>query len=124
MLRLTGSEQAVAEIVAVAEHVASLTAAAAAFQLRPDVGVDSGGVAGEPLVVLVDENGAGDSAGLLAEIRAWARGALGVDRVPAVWRALANYHRLLEATWHKDRLIMDTGTLDELTKGCAALAVA
>ena len=37
----------------------------------------------------------------LAEIREWARQSLGVDRAPAVWRALAHHPRLLEATWRK-----------------------
>ena len=37
MLRLTGTERGVAEVAAVAEHVASLTATAAAFDLMPDV---------------------------------------------------------------------------------------
>lgn len=124
MVRLTGTERAVAEVAAVAEHVASLTAAAAAFQLRPDVPsetADDDGAAGVPLL---DERGAPDAAETLAEIRAWARSELGVDRVPAIWRALAHQPRLLEATWRKDRLVLGAGTLDELVKGCAALAVA
>ena len=49
----------------------------------------------------------------LSEIREWVRQALGVDRVPLVWRALAHHPRLLEATWRKDRLVFSAGTLDE-----------
>lgn len=124
MVRLTGSERAVAEVAAIAEHVASLTAVAAALQLRPDIPVDSGAGGGAPMVPLLDEGSAGDAAGTLAEIRAWARETLGVDRVPAVWRALAHHPRLLDATWRKDRLVLGAGTLDDLVKGCAALAVA
>ena len=124
MLRLTGTERAVAEVAAVAEHVASLTAAAAAFQLRPDIPLQAGDGVDPALVPLLDEGSAGDAAATLAEIREWARQALGVDRVPAVWRALAYHPRLLEATWRKDRLVFSAGTLDELVKGCAALAVA
>lgn len=123
MLRLTGTEHAVAEVAAIAEHVASLTAASAAFQLRPDIPSDSGDGIG-PLVPLLDEHAAGDATAILAEIREWARQALGVDRAPAVWRALAHHPRLLESTWRKDRLVLSAGTLDELVKGCAALAVA
>jgi hypothetical protein len=124
VLRLTGTERAVAEVAAVAEHVASLTAAASAFQLRPDILTESGDGAGAAVVPLLDERSAGDAAVTLAEIREWARQALGVDHVPAVWRALAHQPRLLEATWRKDRLVLSAGTLDELVKGCAALAVA
>lgn len=124
MLRLTGAERAVAEIAAVAEHVASLTAVAAAFQMRPDLPSPSI-VSDETLLIpLVDEDGSGETAETLAEIRAWARQALGVDRAPAIWRALARDPRLLDATWRKDRLVLGEGTLDELVKGCAALAVA
>jgi len=123
VLRLTGTERAVAEVAAIAEHVASLTAAAAAFQLRPDIPSGSGD--GDAAVVpLLDERSAGDAAATLAEIRVWARDALGVDHIPALWRALAHQPRLLDATWRKDRLVLAAGTLDELVKGCAALAVA
>lgn len=124
MLRLTGTERAVAEVAAVAEHVASLTAAAAAFQLRPDIPSESADGSRPAVVPLLDEQSAGDAAATLAEIREWARQVLGVDRVPAVWRALAHQPRLLDATWRKDRLVLSAGTLDELVKGCAALAVA
>lgn len=124
MLRLTGTERAVAEVAAVAEHVASLTAAAAAFQLRPDIPSESADGSSPAVVPLLDEQSAGDAAATLAEIRDWARDALGIDRVPAVWRALAHQPRLLDATWRKDRLVLSAGTLDELVKGCAALAVA
>jgi hypothetical protein len=123
VVRLTGSERAVAEVAAVAEHVASLTAASAAFQLSADVPDDG---AGNPtaIVSLLDEQSAPEAAPTLAEIRAWSREALGVDRAPAIWRALAHQPRLLEATWRKDRLVLGAGVLDELVKGCAALAVA
>jgi hypothetical protein len=124
VVRLTGTERAVAEIAAIAEHVASLTAAAAAFQLRPDVPLDAGGGTAAAVVPLLDETSAGDAAPTLAEIRTWAREALGMEGVPAVWRALAHQPKLLGATWSKDRLVFGRGALDELVKGCAALAVA
>ena len=93
MLRLTGTERAVAEVAAVAEHVASLTAAAAAFHLRPDIPSQTEDGADPALVPLLDDGSAGEAAATLAEIRAWARRDLGVDRVPAVWRALAHHPR-------------------------------
>jgi hypothetical protein len=126
VLRLAKTERAVAEVAAVAEHIASLTAATAAFQLKPDVPSESVG-ADTPLIPLVDERDAGQATPLLAEIREWSRRSLGADRVPAIWRALAHDPRLLEATWRKDRLALDAGpagAVDELVKGCAALAVA
>jgi hypothetical protein len=122
VLRLTGAERSVAEVAAVAEHVASLTSAAAAFDLRPDVphaAVDS--VATVPLL---DETSAPEAAETLAEIRGWAQDVLGIEHIPAVWRALAHLPRLLESTWRKDRLVLSAGVLDELVKGCAALAIA
>ena len=122
MLRLTGTDRAVAEIAAVAEHIASLTAAASALGLAPDVPPGAG--AGAPLVALLDEQSAPDAAAVLAEIRQWSAPALGVDHAPAFWRALAHHPRLLEATWRKDRLILSAGALDEFTTLCAALAVA
>jgi hypothetical protein len=122
VLRLTGSERAVAEVAAVAEHVASLTGATAAFQLRPDVPQSSR--EGNSLVSCMDNAASGEAARVLDEIRQWARQVLGIEHVPAVWRVLAHDPRLLETTWRKDRLIMGPGTLDELVKGCAALAVA
>lgn len=124
MLRLTGTARAVVEIAAIAEHVASLTAATVAFELRPDVplAVDDDGRT--PLVPLVDEAHAGEAADTLAQIRDWATQALGINHVPAVWRALAHDPRLLESTWRKDQLVLAAGTLDEVVKGCVALAVA
>lgn len=104
VLRLTGTERAVAEVAAVAEHVASLTTVAAAFQLRADVPSSPGTGDGGALVALLDEHSA--------------------HHVPAIWRALAHQPRLLDATWRKDRLILSAGRIDEFVKACVALAVA
>src|SRR3989442_839422 len=122
-MRLTQNDRAVAELAAIAEHVASLTAAAAAFQLAPDVPSAASGD-GTTLIPLVDDAYSGEAAEVLAEIRGWARQALSIEHVPAVWRALAHHPRLLESTWRKDQLVLSAGTLDTLVKGCAALAVA
>jgi hypothetical protein len=124
VVRLTGTERAVAEVAAIAEHVASLTTATAAFQLRPDIPSEAPDGVGAAVVPLLEENNGAEAAAILTEIRTWAGRALGVDRIPAVWRALAHQPRLLEATWRKDRLVLGAGALDELVKGCAALAVA
>ena len=124
MLRLTGTARAVAEIVAIAEHVATLTTAAAAFQLKVDVPYSASEERYAPLIPLVSESNAGEAADTLRRIQEWASDALGIDRAPAIWRALAHDPRLLEATWRKDQLVFARGALDELVKGCAALAVA
>jgi len=112
VVRLTGTERAVAEVAAIAEHVASLTTAAAAFQLRPDIPSEIPDGVGAAAVLLLDEHNAAEAAAILTEIRTWAGQALGVDRIPAVWRALAHQPRLLEATWRKDPLVLGTGALD------------
>jgi hypothetical protein len=112
------------EVVAIAEHIASLTAAAAAFQLSPDVPVATRAERNEPLIPFVDDSTAGESAETLREIKAWARHALAIDHTPAVWRAMANDPRLLDTTWRKDRLVLGAGVLDELIKACVALAIA
>lgn len=113
------------DIAAVAEHVASLTAAASAFQLSPDVPAEASPAGAPPsLVSLRNEDSPAEAAGVLEEIQTWAREALDVDHVPAIWRALAHQPRLLQATWQKDRLVLGASVLDEVVKGCAALAVA
>lgn len=122
MLRLTKSERAVAEIAAAAEHMASLTAAAAGLMLPPDVPEASG--ANESSVALLAEDTAPAAAPILSEIRDWSRRALGIEHIPSIWRALANHPRQLEATWRKNRLVLQAGVLDEPTKAGAALAVA
>ena len=123
MLRLTGSERAVAEIAAIAEHMASLTAASAGFMLQADVPAPAESSA-RPTVPLLDEEAAPAAAAILAEIREWSQRALGIQHIPSVWRALAHHPRLLEAVWRKNRLVLSAGVLDERTKAGAALAVA
>jgi hypothetical protein len=123
VLRLTGSERAVAEIAAVAEHIASLTAAAAGFMLQSDVPDPAGALSGSTVPLLEAET-APQAASILAEIREWSQRALGIQHIPSVWRALAHNPRLLEAVWRKNRLVLTAGVLDERTKAGAALAVA
>ncbi|MGE0351553.1 hypothetical protein [Hydrogenophaga sp.] len=115
MLRLTGEDRAVAEVAAVAEHVASLTVAATGLGIGRGAG---------PLVPLLDEAGAPQSAATLGEIRAWSQACLADDGIPEFWRALAHHPRLLAATWRKERVAMASGVIDEVVKTYAALAVA
>jgi hypothetical protein len=122
VLRLGVSERGVTEIMAVAEHVAGLTAAAEGLLLAPDVPAAPAD-ASPGLVALADET-APQAADALAEVRAWAAAALGVDAVPTFWRVLAHRPGLLAATWAKDRLVMGAGEVDAATKACVGLAVA
>jgi hypothetical protein len=101
VLRLTGTERAVAEIVAVAEHVASLTTAAAAFHLAPDVPEATHRDAA--LVPPVDAGSAGEVSPTLSEIAEWSAQILRISHVPVIWRVMAHQPRLLETTWRKDR---------------------
>jgi len=47
----------------------------------------------------------------------------GIERVPNIWRALANHPDHLEETWQKLKAIMRPGKLDLLTKEIIALSV-
>jgi hypothetical protein len=123
VLRLGKSEQAVTEIMAVAEHVNSMAVLAEGFRLRPDVPRAPDGQATE-LVPPIDEAERGLSADMLDEIRAWAKSNLAIEHVPAFWRVLARQPRFLASTWTKDRLVLSAGEIDEATKACAAMAVA
>jgi alkylhydroperoxidase/carboxymuconolactone decarboxylase family protein YurZ len=123
VLRLGVSEQGLTEIMAVAEHVASMAALAEGFRLRPDIPRPPDGPPTE-LVPPLDEVEPGQAAETLDAIRQWATDALAVQHVPALWRVLARHPRFLSATWAKDRLVFGRGELDESTKACAAMAVA
>ena len=46
-----------------------------------------------------------------------------IERIPNIWRALANHPDHLEVTWQKLKTIMRPGKLDMLTKEIIALAV-
>jgi hypothetical protein len=121
VLRLTGTERAVAEIVAVAEHVASLTAVAAAFGLVPDV---PEAVNGHRTIVAPVDAESTNRSDVLREIEEWSRDVARLTHVPMVWRVLAHQPRSLETAWRKDRLVFTAGALDDLVKLCVALAVA
>jgi hypothetical protein len=124
VLRLTGSDRAVAEVAAVAEHVASLTAAAAALRLDTGDAGRANGPESAPAMQLPELSGAGDAQAVLEEIGEWGREALDSAEVPAFWRALAHQPKLLGATWRKDRVVMAAGALDAEIKIYAAFAVA
>jgi len=122
VLRLGLDERGITEIMAIAEHVVSVIAAAEGLRLRPDVPEPPTGAATE----LIDLSGpAPDEAkSALGEIAARAKATLGIDRVPAFWRALAHRPRLLDAVWAKHELVLRAGQLDANAKLAVALAAA
>ncbi len=122
VLRLGASEQGITEILAVAEHVTSIAAAAAGLRIRPDVPHTATGTPTE----LIDLRRAPrtESALTLAEIRNWAQQALYTDHTPAFWRAFASKPRLLQAIWAKHLLVLGADELGADLKAAVALAVA
>ncbi len=120
MLRLGVGERGVTEIMAVAEHVAGLTAAASGFQLGSRL---SGGLEHRPHSAPAPPDGSA-AVEILGEIRSWTHDTLGLDAVPDFWLLLATMPRLCAAAWRKDRLVMGPGKLDAEDKACVALAVA
>ena len=122
VLRLGKTEQAITEILAVAEHVVSIAAAAEGLRLRPDV---PAGPAGAPTELIdIDAALPAECETSLAEIRAWSRDNLAVDHVPAFWRALARKPRLLVGVWEKHRLVLGAAELGADLKAAVALAAA
>jgi hypothetical protein len=122
VLRLGVSERGITEILGVAEHVVSITAAAEGLRLRPDVPARASGSPTE----LIDLEAAvpEECETSLTEIRTWSREALGVDHVPAFWRALARKPRLLLTVWEKHRLVLGADELPADLKAAVALAAA
>jgi hypothetical protein len=122
VLRLGLDERGITEIMAIAEHVVSVVAAAEGLRLRPDVPDLPTGATTE-LIDLSSEP-FDDAKPTLAAIARSATSDLGIDRVPAFWRALARRPRLLEAVWAKHKLVLGAGQLDENAKLAVALAAA
>jgi hypothetical protein len=122
VLRLGATEQGITEILAVAEHVSSIAAAAAGLRLRADVPrpatdatTDRADLSRAP---------SADAQRTLDEVAEWARDALRIDHVPVFWRVLARKPRLLEAAWAKHRLVLSPDELSGELKVAVALAVA
>jgi alkylhydroperoxidase/carboxymuconolactone decarboxylase family protein YurZ len=88
----------VSEIMAVAEHTASLCAGAEALNLPVDLP--------EPIE------------------QSWPLAVRPVDPAPLIWRVLARMPRIMLTTWRKDRLVMSSGRLDAEAKACIAFAIA
>jgi hypothetical protein len=122
VLRLGLDERGITEIMAIAEHVVSVIAAAEGLRLRPDVPDRPTG----PVTELVGLATAApeDARSTLTEVARAAKDTLGIDHVPAFWSALAKRPRLLDAVWAKHRLVLGAGQLDAHAKLAVALSVA
>ncbi|MEX2047907.1 MAG: hypothetical protein WEE03_12145 [Chloroflexota bacterium] len=122
VLRLGLDERGITEIMAIAEHVVSVIAAAEGLRLRPDV-PDRPTGPGTELVGLASAP-PDDARSTLAEIARAAKDTIGIDHVPAFWSALAQRPRLLDAVWAKHLLVLGAGQLDVHAKLAVALSVA
>jgi hypothetical protein len=122
VLRLGLRERGVTEVMAIAEHVVSVVAAAEGLRLRPDVPRQGPGETTE--LIDTDREPPGDARQTLAEIASWSKAELGIDHVPIFWRALTGRPRLLAGIWAKHRLVLGAGELDASAKLAIALAVA
>jgi len=72
------------------------------------------------LVKLIDE---AEATGKVKAIFDDIKATKGIERVPNIWRALANHPEHLKVTWQKLKTLMRPGKLDMLTKEIIALAV-
>ena len=122
-MRLGVDEVGVTELMAVAEHTRAMSALARGLVILPDIPEPP---AGRPaLVALADPDTVDEPLrSLYAEIRAFAREALGMGRVPNLWRAIGGNPHYLESTWRKDRVVMAAGNLAAKEKRLVALGVA
>lgn len=120
-MRLGLTEAGVTELMAVADHARGLSKLAAGLRLSPET---AEGGAGRVVADVPEETVDGRVGAVYADIRAWAKTHLGVDRVPALWRALAHHPVYLDAVWRRDRAIMGPGALTPLQKQAVGYAMA
>jgi AhpD family alkylhydroperoxidase len=122
-MRLGVDEIGVTELMAVAEHTRSMTALARGLVVLPDI---PDRPPGRPALVALANPETTDEPGrsLFGEISAFAKTALGMERVPNLWRAIGNNPHYLESTWRKDQVVMAAGKLPARDKRLVALGVA
>jgi hypothetical protein len=122
-MRLGLTEAGVTELMAVADHARGLSKLAAGLRLSPEI-AESGAGAGRVVADVPEETVSERVGAVYADIRAWAKVHLGVDRVPALWRALAHHPVYMDAVWRRDRAIMGPGALTPLQKQAVGYAMA
>jgi hypothetical protein len=59
----------------------------------------------------------------LAEIRRAELERFGIPTLSNIWRCMAHWPALVEATWRKSKAVRSPGRLDALTRECIASAV-
>ena len=123
VLRLGIGERGITEILGIAEHVVSTSTAADGLRLRADVPSPTSR-AGEVALIELPTTPAEDAKATWSEIAAWSKETLGIDHVPAFWRAMARRPRLLAVVWAKHQLVLGAGELGADAKLAVALAVA
>jgi AhpD family alkylhydroperoxidase len=120
------SDQAITELLALAEHTGGLCCLVGALQVEPDlereIPAELACLIGLPHGDDLDE----PTRATLAEIRVVEAELSGVDRVPNLWRALSLNPGYLKTTWDKHQLVMGVGNgeLSIRQKQMAALGVA
>jgi hypothetical protein len=121
-MRLGLTEQGVTELMAAADHARGLAKLAAGLRLDAECleAPARPGLLRPP----ADPAPGGRVAGLLEEIRAWAKEELGLERVPMLWRAIAHRPVYLEALWGREQALMAAGELPRFQKRCIGYAVA
>jgi hypothetical protein len=121
-MRLGLDEQGVTELMAAADHARGLAKLAAGLRLEPE-GPEPPARAG--LLQGVPDPAAGERVLEVFEaIRAWAKTELGLDRVPALWRAIAHRPAYLDAVWRREQALMAEGRVTRFQKRCVGYAVA
>lgn len=117
-MRLGVDEVGVTELMGVTEHTRALATAAAGLCLDSLESTRS--------IVSPIDSGAAEAAvkAVLEEIAAWAETAMGRPGAPILWRVLAGNPHYIEATWRKERALMDDGALLARDKRRTALGVA
>jgi len=122
-MRLGVDEVGVTELMAVAEHTRSMSALARGLVVLPDI--PERPARPPALVALANPDAAEEPArAVFEEIRAFAREALGMDRIPNLWRAIGSNPHYIVSTWRKDQVVMAEGKLAARDKRLVALGVA
>jgi|SRR5439155_15911525 len=116
-MRLGVDETGVTELMAVTEHTNGQSVVAAGLLLES---LASDGALVEPVEATALT---GPARQLVDEIRAVVSAAMGTDRIPAIWLALARNPPYLESTWRKERVVMRDAALTARDKRRVALAV-
>jgi hypothetical protein len=121
-MRLGLDEAGVTELMAAADHTRGLAKLAAGLRLDPEI-LEPPARPGL-LRPLSEDVAAGRVSEVFQEIHAWAKDALGIDRVPALWLALGHHPVYLDALWRREQALMGDGRVTRFQKQCIGYAIA